>query len=60
MPEVTIGSTEDPGLPAHLGLPDPARHPAPWPGVVMVHDAFGLSQDMRDQAAWLAELDEKD
>ena len=28
--------------------------PGPWPGVVLVHDVFGLGDDMREQADWLA------
>ncbi len=32
-------------------LPD---RPGPWPGVVLVHDAFGAGDDMKEQADWLA------
>ena len=41
--------------PAYLATPVPtADRPGPWPGVVVVHYAFGLGDDMREQADWLA------
>jgi carboxymethylenebutenolidase len=49
-----------PSIPLHavggyLARPVPTSdRPGPWPGVVMVHDAFGLGDDMREQADWLA------
>lgn len=41
--------------PAYLATPVPTRdRPGPWPGVVVVHDLLGVTDDMREQADWLA------
>src|SRR6478752_1569681 len=58
MPMITIPDTagSDGGLrPAYLAEPVPVRdRPGPWPGVIVMHDAFGLGDDIREQADWLA------
>jgi len=39
-------------MPAYLAAPST---PNPVPGVVVLHDVFGMSQDHRNQAKWLGE-----
>jgi carboxymethylenebutenolidase len=42
-------------LDGYLAVPVPTSdRPGPWPGVVLVHDAFGPGDDMHEQADWLA------
>jgi len=59
MPMITIrdtaGNAADAARPAYLAEPVAVSdRPGPWPGVVVMHDAFGLGDDMKEQADWLA------
>ena len=48
MPDVSVGSTT-----AYLAVP---VTPGPWPGVVAIHEAFGLNDGIRAHADRLAAL----
>ena len=51
MPDITLQSPNG-DLPAYVATPE---GPGPFPGVVVVHDAFGLGNEIRSQADWLAD-----
>ena len=51
MPNVLIPTPRG-QIPAWFATPSSA---APTPGIVVLHDVFGMSQDLRNQSNWLAE-----
>jgi carboxymethylenebutenolidase len=53
VPSLTVpGAASAPELAAHLAVPPVGS--GPWPGVVVLHEAFGLTDDIRQQADRLA------
>jgi carboxymethylenebutenolidase len=53
MPDLTFTAASG-ELGAHLATPRVTGPPSPWPGVVVIMDALGLSDDIREQADRLA------
>ena len=50
MPTIEI-KVSDTNLSTYIATPDGE---GPWPGVCVIHDALGMSHDLRNQADWLA------
>ncbi len=48
--DLSLDSPHGP-LPVHVAAPSA---PGPWPAVLVIHDAVGMTADLRRQAQWLA------
>src|SRR5271156_1364572 len=51
MTDVTVPTSRG-SMGAYLARPS---GDGPWPGLIVIHDAFGVTNDLRRQCAWLAD-----